>query len=170
MHNSISILLKNLLLIASMAITACSDSKTLLEKPQAVPVTETISLDVYKSPTCGCCELWVEHINTKGFKSKVEHPDDLNAIKDKFGIKPQYQSCHTAVSQEGYVFEGHIPARLVKQFLAEKPANAIGLAVPGMPLGSPGMEVGDRITPYDVLLLHTDGTSSVFARVEALEK
>lgn len=133
-------------------------------------VAEAISLDVYKSPTCGCCELWVEHVNAKGFKSSVQHPDDLNAIKDKFGIKPEYQSCHTAVSKEGYIFEGHIPARLVKQFLSEKPANAIGLAVPGMPLGSPGMEVGDRITPYDVLVLQKDGTSAVYARITTLEK
>ena len=133
-------------------------------------VAEAISLDVYKSPTCGCCELWVEHVNAQGFKSSVQHPDDLNAIKDKFGIKPEYQSCHTAVSKEGYIFEGHIPARLVKQFLAEKPANAIGLAVPGMPLGSPGMEVDDRITPYDVLMLHKDGTSSVYMHITTLEK
>lgn len=133
-------------------------------------VAEAITLDVYKSPTCGCCELWVEHVDAQGFKSSVQHPDDMNAIKDKFGIKPEYQSCHTAVSKDGYIFEGHIPARLVKQFLAEKPANAIGLAVPGMPLGSPGMEVGDRITPYDVLVLQKDGTSAVYARVTTLEK
>jgi hypothetical protein len=160
-----------LIIIAALS-SACSNSandtaSAKSDKPSAVAA---ISLDIYKSPTCGCCELWVEHVETQGFKSSVQHPDDLNAIKDKFGIKPQYQSCHTAVSADGYVFEGHIPARLVKQFLAEKPENALGLAVPGMPLGSPGMEVDDRITPYDVLLLRKDGTTSVYARVTALEK
>jgi hypothetical protein len=160
-----------LIIIAALS-SACSNSandtaSAKSDKPSAVVA---ISLDIYKSPTCGCCELWVEHVETQGFKSSVQHPDDLNAIKDKFGIKPQYQSCHTAVSADGYVFEGHIPARLVKQFLAEKPENALGLAVPGMPLGSPGMEVDDRITPYDVLLLRKDGTTSVYARVTALEK
>jgi len=171
MQNPISFFISSFLLMTLFAITACSDtSKTTEVKPAEKPSIETIALDVYKSPTCGCCELWLEHVNSQGFKSSAQHPDDLNAIKEKFGIKPEYQSCHTAVSEEGYIFEGHIPARLVKQFLAEKPANAIGLAVPGMPLGSPGMEVGDRITPYDVLVLHKDGTSSVYAHINSLEK
>jgi len=80
---------------------------------------------------------------------------------------PRYQSCHTAVSSHGYVFEGHVPARHIKAFLANPPADAIGLAVPGMPLGSPGMEVGSRFDPYEVLLLKKDGSSEVFARVDS---
>ena len=155
-----------ILILSLICITSCNDaSNTPVQK-----APDPIVLEVYKSPTCGCCELWVEHADANGFKSQVHHPDDLNTIKDKFGIAPEYQSCHTAVSPDGYIFEGHIPARLVKQFLNEKPAGAIGLAVPGMPLGSPGMEVGDRITPYDVVLLRKDGNHSVYARVTALEK
>lgn len=136
----------------------------------ALSPTESIALDVYKSPTCGCCEDWITHVDVNGFRSTIHHPEDLNAVKQKFGIAPQYQSCHTGVSSDGYVFEGHIPARLIKKFLADKPAGAIGLAVPGMPIGSPGMEMGERITPYNVLQLNKDGSTSVYAHVSALEK
>lgn len=109
-------------------------------------------------------------MDVNGFRSTIHHPEDLNAVKQKFGIAPQYQSCHTGVSSDGFIFEGHIPARLIKKFLAEKPAGAIGLAVPGMPIGSPGMEMGERITPYNVLQLNKDGSTSVYAQVNALEK
>lgn len=178
MQNPTSLFLSRLLLVATLLpaallIAACSDVNRTAAAPPGENVSvasAAVAIEVYKSPTCGCCELWVEHMDAQGFKSNVRHPDDLNAIKEKFGIKPEHQSCHTAISAEGYVFEGHIPARLVQKFLAEKPKDAIGLAVPGMPLGSPGMEVDERITPYDVLLLHKDGTSSVYERVSALEK
>lgn len=133
------------------------------------PTSEiTIELDVFKSPSCGCCEKWVANLETNGFKSMVHHPLDLNQEKLKRNIAPQYQSCHTAVSNEGYVFEGHVPANLIKRFLAEKPKNALGLAVPGMPAGSPGMEMGDHFTPYDVLLLNADGSSRVYARINSV--
>lgn len=133
------------------------------------PVASTgITLDVYKSPSCGCCTLWIDHIEANGIHSVMHHPDDLNEIKNRYGILPVYQSCHTAVSSEGYVFEGHIPAHVLLKFLAEKPEGAIGLAVAGMPLGSPGMELHDRITPYDVLLLKKDGSSEVYAHIDAL--
>ncbi|MBB3045782.1 hypothetical protein FHR99_000018 [Litorivivens lipolytica] len=120
---------------------------------------------IYKSPTCGCCGEWVEHIQHAGFSTAVHHPDDLGALKAEQGIAREYQSCHTAVSPSGFVFEGHIPARDIEQFLEAPPEGAIGLAVPGMPVGSPGMEVGDRFTPYDVLLLKADGSSEVFRHV-----
>jgi hypothetical protein len=95
---------------------------------------------------------------------------DLNPIKTQYQIAPRYQSCHTAVSSKGYVFEGHVPARHIKAFLANPPADAIGLAVPGMPLGSPGMKLRDRFDPYEVLLLKKDGSSEVFARVDSPEQ
>lgn len=127
---------------------------------------DTINLAVYKDPNCGCCGAWITYADERGFKSEIIHPEDLNLVKQEFKIGPQYQSCHTSVTDEGFVFEGHIPVKYIRQFLAEKPENAIGLAVPGMPLGSPGMEVEDRFMPYDVLLLKDDGTSEVYARVE----
>ena len=86
-------------------------------------------------------------------------------IKDSYNIKPEYRSCHTSVSNSGHVFEGHIPSQYITQFLSEDHPNAIGLSVPGMPLGSPGMEVGNRFMPYDVLILYKDGTSRVFAEI-----
>lgn len=140
------------------------------DKSAAAAETKALALEVYKSPTCGCCQDWVTHTEANGFSTSTQHPEDLNAIKQKFGVSPQFQSCHTAVSSDGYVFEGHVPARLIKQFLKEKPNNAIGLAVPGMPIGSPGMEMDNRITPYDVLLLNKNGSVSVYAHVDALEK
>ncbi len=133
------------------------------------PASE-VQLAVYKSPTCGCCQLWIDHAEEAGFQATIHHPDDLMAEKLQRGILPQYHSCHTAVADDGSVFEGHIPAGLISQFLADKPADAIGLAVPGMPIGSPGMEVGTQFSPYDVLLIKADGSSSVYHRVESLEE
>lgn len=127
-------------------------------------------LTVFKSPTCGCCTVWMEHLEQRDFAVSSQHPDDLDALKQRLNIKPQYQSCHTAVSVEGYVFEGHVPAALIKRFLAEKPKDAIGLAVPGMPIGSPGMEVGERFQPYEVLLLKKDGSIEVYEKVKSLKQ
>lgn len=124
-----------------------------------------LKLDVYKSPTCSCCGRWISHIESKGVDTSTYHPANLNEIKLKHGVSAQYQSCHTAVSNEGYVFEGHIPADVIQRFLTEKPKNALGLAVPGMPVGSPGMEMGNRRDDYDVLLLKKGGGSSVYARI-----
>jgi len=125
----------------------------------------TIAMDLYKSPACGCCGKWAEHAEDRGFALTTHHPADLNKLKLERGIAAPYQSCHTAVSAEGFVFEGHIPARIIQQFLSAPPADAIGLAVPGMPAGSPGMEMGDRFTPYQVLLLKRGGSAAVFAEV-----
>lgn len=127
-------------------------------------------LTVYKSPSCGCCGKWISHVEEAGFTSLTQHPRDLAAIKARYGVAPELQSCHTAVSREGFVFEGHVPARYVKQFLANPPEGASGLAVPAMPVGSPGMEVGDRFMPYQVLLLNRDGSVAVFAEVNSAEE
>lgn len=126
---------------------------------------EALVLQVLKDPSCGCCEGWVDHVSERGFIAQISHPQDLNNEKLKLGIAPQMQSCHTAISPEGYVFEGHIPANIVQRFLDEKPNDAIGLAVPGMPLGSPGMEIGDQFHPYDVMIMKTDGSAQVYARI-----
>lgn len=128
---------------------------------------DDVTLDVYKSETCGCCEGWIDHMTANGYESTIFHPRDLNAVKAELGLKPEWQSCHTAVTEQGYLFEGHIPEKFVAQFLANPPANALGLAVPGMPIGGPGMEMGDRFTPYDILLLFKDGSSKVFAKIES---
>lgn len=123
------------------------------------------SLLVHKTPTCGCCKKWIKHLKSNGFSTSIKDHQSLEAIKEKFDIKQEYRSCHTAVSEDGYIFEGHIPSKYITQFLSEKNPNAIGLSVPGMPLGSPGMEVGDRFMPYKVLILFKDGTNEVYAEI-----
>ena len=123
------------------------------------------SLLVHKTPTCGCCKKWVKHLEANNFSTMIKDHQNLQKVKEQHSIKPKYQSCHTAVSQDGYVFEGHIPSKFIKQFLANPEADAIGLTVPGMPLGSPGMEVEGRFMPYDVLVLYKDGSSKVYAEV-----
>ncbi len=123
-------------------------------------------LTVYKSPTCGCCTAWVEHLDDAGVATSTGDTADLATLKADKGIAPQYQSCHTAMSEEGYVFEGHIPFRYIEQFLAAPPQDALGLAVPGMPLGSPGMEMDGRFSSYQVLLLKRDGSTEVFADID----
>jgi hypothetical protein len=134
----------------------------------AMTVTATIAHaevgEVFKSPTCGCCIKWVAHMTESGFalNEKNVTPGELSRIKTAAGVDARYAACHTA-KIGGYVVEGHVPAEDVKRLLAEKP-DAIGLAVPGMPLGSPGMEAGGATEPYEVLLLKKDGSSEVFAR------
>ena len=144
-------------------LTACQQENTSVA--QASEAQESTVLQVMKDPSCGCCVGWIDHVSDRGFAAQISHPADLNGEKLKLGIKPEYQSCHTAVSEHGYVFEGHIPANIISRFMAEMPDDALGLAVPGMPMGSPGMEIGDQFHPYDVLLLKTDGSSSVYAHV-----
>lgn len=120
-------------------------------------------LVVTKSPTCGCCHLWVEHMQNAGFKVEVHDVDNINEVKERVGVPYGKGSCHTA-EIGGYFIEGHVPAEDVKRLLAEKP-DAKGLTVPGMPLGSPGMEVPDgRVQPYAVELVARDGSTSEFAR------
>ncbi|MEO1889834.1 MAG: DUF411 domain-containing protein [Cycloclasticus sp.] len=149
-----------------MTLSACSnDAPVDVEKAALATPIENVKLDVFKSPTCDCCGRWVGYIDDKGFDATTHHPADLNLVKRKLGIAPQYQSCHTGVSKEGYIFEGHVPADIMQRFLTEKPDGALGLAVPGMPIGSPGMEMGDRYDDYDVLLLKKDGSSEVYERI-----
>ena len=119
------------------------------------------SIDVFKSPTCGCCGAWVEHLKAAGFDVRVTDVEDTTAARKRFGMPDAFGSCHTA-TVGGYVLEGHVPAAEVKRLLAAKP-KAVGLAVPGMPVGSPGMEVGTRRDPFDVLLVDRSGRSTVFA-------
>jgi len=128
-------------------------------------VADALSLDVFKSPTCGCCQKWIDHIEHSGFRATAHDTDRLNQIKTEHGILPQYQSCHTAISKNGFVFEGHIPAAIVKQFLDNPPQDAIGLAVSGMPMGSPGMEMGNMRDNYNVLLLKNDGSSNIYEQI-----
>jgi hypothetical protein len=119
-------------------------------------------VQVYKSPTCGCCSQWVEHLREAGFTVHTTDTSDLLGLKAEHHVPRQAQSCHTAVV-DGYVLEGHVPATEVLRLLEVRPAVR-GLAVPGMPIGSPGMEVeGLAPEPYDVLAFDDDGTLRTFA-------
>ena len=119
--------------------------------------------EVWKSPTCGCCKAWVTYMQSKGFTLSVKDTSTatINQIKSSAGVAQKFAGCHSA-KIGGYMIEGHVPAETISRILAEKP-DAIGLSIPGMPVGSPGMETDGTIEPFDVLLMKKDGTSEVFA-------
>ena len=120
------------------------------------------TVQVYKSPTCGCCANWVTHLQKAGFTTRVTETDDVASIKRQRGVPARVQSCHTAVV-DGYVIEGHVPAADVQRLLKERPP-VVGIAVPGMPIGSPGMEVpGQKPQAYDVVAFDKQGQTRVFA-------
>jgi hypothetical protein len=125
------------------------------------PVAGLPAVTVYKNPSCGCCVKWVEHMQAAGFKVSVSDSPDPEPVKKQFGIGTGLRSCHTALV-EGYAVEGHVPAQDVMRLLKERP-KVTGIAVPGMPVGSPGMELGSRKDPYQVLAFTKDGSTSVFA-------
>jgi len=136
-------------------------SPALLTVLPAFAATALPQVEVSKSPYCECCGAWVEHMKSAGFDVKVTLVHDTTAARKRLGMPDRFGSCHTA-TVGGYVLEGHVPAVEVKKLLASKPV-AVGLAVPGMPPGSPGMEVGARQDPYKVLLIDKSGRETVFA-------
>lgn len=121
------------------------------------------AIEVLKTSGCGCCVSWVKYLEGQGFKVKTRNLDmgSMMQVKLKAGLKVDLTSCHTG-RIEGYVVEGHVPAREIRRLLANRP-DAIGLTVPNMPLGSPGMDAGNEKEPYDVLLVKKDGSTEVFA-------
>ena len=142
---------------AGLAITLLPG--TLRAAPGTVATTP---VEVWKDPNCGCCQDWVNHMQANGFAVKV-HDTGNNAVRARLGLPQKLGSCHTALVG-GYLVEGHVPASDVRKLLQQKP-KALGLAVPGMPVGSPGMDgpaYGERRDPYDVLLVAHDGSTRVF--------
>lgn len=141
--------------------------KTLLVRITAVGVLIAAPLayaaspviNVYKTSTCGCCSAWIDHLKGNGFKVIAHDVEDPGSIRAKFGIAEKYGSCHTGIVN-GYAIEGHVPADTIKKLLKEKP-KARGLAAPGMPMGSPGME-GHGKEAFDVLLVDKKGKVSTF--------
>ena len=119
------------------------------------------TITAFKDPTCNCCNGWIEHLKTNGFQVIAQelNSSELRELKEKYRVPPDLQSCHTGIV-DGYVIEGHVPAAQIQRLLKEHP-KAVGLAVPGMPQGSPGME-GGRIENYSVLLFDSTGQSSVY--------
>lgn len=136
-------------LITALLLTSCA----------TLAAAETIA--VYKDASCGCCGKWVEHVRAAGFEARVVDTPKMDAIKARFGVPAQMRSCHTAVVG-GYVIEGHVPASDIRALLAKKPRVA-GLAAPGMPPGSPGMDIPNS-PGYTVFAFGRDGTATPFAR------
>jgi len=134
---------------------------TLLAAPTVTYAVQNLpQITVYKSPTCGCCTKWIKHLEKNGFNVKTYNSGNMSVVKYEMGVKPKHQSCHTAMV-DGYYIEGHVPVNDIKRLLTEKP-KAAGLAVPGMTMGSPGME-GNRKDPYSVLLIRKDGVQKVYS-------
>ena len=143
--------------------TVLATAAAALLAPAAACAAQAREITVYKTPWCGCCGGWVKHLQAAGFVTEVVEVQDLAPIRQKHGVPFELSSCHTGVAG-GYVFEGHVPVADVERVLKEKP-KALGLTVPGMPLGSPGMEVPNaKPEAFDTLLLLKDGTTTVFAR------
>ena len=143
------------------ALQTLASSSSLLSMPLLAQGGKPL-VEVWKDPSCGCCKDWVTYLEANGFAVKT-HETGNNAKRASVGLAQQYGSCHTAVVA-GYVIEGHVPAREIKRLLKERP-KALGLAVPGMPVGSPGMDgpaYGGRKDPYAVLLVQADGSHRIF--------
>ncbi|HFB66437.1 MAG TPA: DUF411 domain-containing protein [Aeromonadales bacterium] len=137
---------------------------------ESSPKSAITSLNVYKRANCSCCNKWASYMRENGFQIKVHSLDNLSTIKARYNISQDLRSCHTSASTNGFVFEGHIPAKFIKQFLNNVPENASGLALPAMPLGTPGMEYGSRFNPYIIYLTHIKGIKSIYADVISKEE
>jgi hypothetical protein len=162
-------------LALALAISACQSAPSADvtaagggAAPSPPPVQQAASFDpdlpivtVYKSPTCGCCQGWVDHLRAEGFRVEVVDMNDRTGIASGRGVPDSLASCHTGVVGD-YFVEGHVPAEDIRRLVEEEP-NGLGLAVPGMPIGSPGMEQGDRVDAYDVILVSREGQNTVWA-------
>jgi hypothetical protein len=152
----------------ALTLTACErrdaasigSSGTAAGGPPAAGASTPIQAEVWKTPTCGCCKAWVMHLQASGFSVVAHDVGDTSAMRSQLGMPAKLASCHTA-RIGGYAIEGHVPAADVKRLLSEKP-HAIGLSVPGMPVGSPGMEQGDQRDKYAVLLVLHDGETRIY--------
>lgn len=152
----------------SLVLAGCTAAKdsgmSATSSPEDVAIAQAAlasEITVFRSPTCGCCGQWIEHAKAAGFQVKDEVTEDMDAIKQRYGVPQSLTSCHTTVVGD-YVVEGHIPAEDVQKLLTEKPDIA-GIAVPGMPIGSPGMESGDYTEPYTVFSFTESGEIDAFA-------
>lgn len=149
--------------------TETQSSQVNTTKPvQEAIKAKSITGALHKDPNCGCCDSWRDHALEAGVTLTTSKESDMTAIKDNLGIPKDMRSCHTA-EINGFVFEGHIPAKYIKQFLENPPENAIGLTVPGMPVGSPGMEMDDKFMPYKVVQINKDGSVTEYAKVQSIQ-
>lgn len=162
-------------LVATTTFAGDDTAKT--DTTKSSPALDQIQMVIYKNQGCTCCDKWADHLQQTNFETTIEVSDNLYQLKAKLGVHPKLSSCHTGVIKQpklsavkDYVFEGHVPAKFIKQFLAKPPKGAIGLSVPAMPVGSPGMEYQDKFMPYKVFLLRKNGQVTVFASVDSAEE
>ena len=157
-----------------MRVLNCTFLIMILLLSTSIGCTDSVNtkLSVYKNPQCGCCNKWITHLEKSGFQTDTGYLDapEVNALKSKVKNISKYLSCHTGIYQDKYIFEGHIPAKFITQFLSETPEGALGLAVPGMPVGSPGMEVDNKFSPYDILLIKNNGANEIYAHIDNYEE
>ncbi|WP_309672831.1 DUF411 domain-containing protein [Gemmatimonas sp.] len=147
--------------LASLAAVVGARELVAQPSPKRTPVAALPPMTVYKDPNCGCCTEWVSHVKKAGFVVTVRDTADMSSVKASFGVPSALESCHTA-RVGAYAIEGHVPADLIQKLLREQPV-ARGLAVPGMPMGSPGMEQGSQKDAYDVVLFDKAGKTRVYA-------
>jgi hypothetical protein len=148
------------LALAAVAVVSLGAASAAPSGPASSPELSVIT--VYKSPSCGCCGKWVDYLRANGFEVKVVDIDDLSEVKSASGVPRQLQTCHTAMV-EGYVVEGHVPADALRRLLHDRPRVA-GIAVPGMPIGSPGMD-GSPAQHYDVIAWDKSGKTTVYEKM-----
>ncbi|MCF6225602.1 MAG: DUF411 domain-containing protein [Xanthomonadales bacterium] len=149
--------------LALLTILAFAAGSSVYAKETTAAAQEALEITVYSSPTCSCCHRWIEVLEKDGFKVSSHSSDDMNSVKQSFGLKPHLASCHTATIG-GYVIEGHVPAADIRRLLKEKP-QTVGLTAPGMPRHSPGMQApGEQPKGYDVLSFDRDGNTTVFTK------
>lgn len=148
-----------------------AQTESAITTPASNPdLLKNVSATVYKDANCGCCKDWISHAEDNGLSATAHDVTDLAVFKERYGVPTEMRSCHTAVTTDGYVFEGHVPAKYVAQFLENPPVQALGLAVPGMPVGSPGMEYQNKFAPYQIMQLNKDGTTEVYADIVSTEQ
>ena len=192
------LLRSTLILFAASSLFACGQANTSASDASSAPITNSatanvaesqptsaavmttpvsnpellknVSATVYKDVNCGCCKDWISHAEDNGLGATAHDVADVALFKDRYGVPSEMRSCHTAVTTDGYVFEGHVPAKYMAQFLENPPTQAIGLAVPGMPVGSPGMEYQNKFEPYQIMQLNKDGTTQVYADIESSQQ
>jgi hypothetical protein len=150
-------------LLATLTTTAASMLALSAILPATARADGAVVLTVYKDPSCGCCTKWVEHLRAAGLRPVLHDRNDMDALKDSLGVPASLRSCHTAVAGK-YVIEGHVPASDLARLVSTAPKGVLGLAVPDMPAGSPGMEMPGRRDRYDVIAFSANGKTSVFAR------
>lgn len=152
------------ILLTFSTVPAAADSSVWDKETELYPAG-SLNITVYRSPSCGCCEGWMKHLTKHGFQLKEVKTENMEAIKQKYNLPAKLASCHTAIIN-GYVIEGHVPADDIKRFLRQKP-NLLGLAVPEMPMGTPGMDTGSKKAPFEVISFSKTGALASFHKYQS---